>query len=39
LHHRDNQAIIEAVTFEERRKLLISQFGTAGGGTPSHLRH
>ncbi len=39
LHHRDKQAIIEAVSFDERYKLLISQFELAGSGTPSHLRH
>jgi Lon protease-like protein len=39
LHHSDKQAIIEAVSFDERYKLLISQFGMAGSETPSHLRH
>ncbi|MEJ2464364.1 MAG: LON peptidase substrate-binding domain-containing protein [Candidatus Thiodiazotropha sp.] len=39
LHHHDKQAIIETVSFDERYKLLISQFELAGNGSPSHMRH
>jgi Lon protease-like protein len=39
LPHDDKQAIIEAVTFDERYRLLISQFELAGSDAPSHLRH
>ena len=39
LHHKEKQTIIEAVSFEERYRLLISQFERAGSGTPSYLRH
>ena len=30
---------LETVSFDERYKLLISQFELAGSGAPSHLRH
>ena len=39
LQHKDKQAIIDAVSFEERYNLLISQFERAGSGAPSSLRH
>ena len=39
LPHEDKQSIIEAVSYDERYKLLISQFQLAGSETPSHLRH
>jgi Lon protease-like protein len=39
LHHVEKQAIIETVSFDERYKLLISQFELAGSEVPSHLRH
>ncbi len=39
LHHADKQAIIEAVSYESRYNLLVSQFERVGSGAPSHLRH
>ncbi len=39
LRHADKQAIIEAVSFDERYRLLISRFEQSGSGTPSPLRH
>ncbi len=39
LRHADKQAIIEAVTFDERYRLLISRFEQSGSGATSPLRH
>jgi uncharacterized protein len=39
LPHKDKQAIIEAVSFESRYNLLVSQFERVGSGGPSHLHH
>ncbi len=39
LHHEDKQAIIEAVSFESRYNLLVSQFERVGSGGPSQLHH
>ncbi len=39
LPHGDKQTIIETLSFDERYKLLISQFQLAGSDAPSHMRH